>query len=427
MRALRCLILVAVISLLQLRAVHAQLLRPMAGADQVHTVQDGETLYSLAHDNHLSLEHVSISNRLPMQLEIPVGTIVTLPTRHVLPANPPRDGLVLNVPERAIFFFRHGHFVNYYPVAVGRIGFLTPRGNFRIIEKTKDPTWVPPAWAEVHEPIGPGSKNPLGDRWIGTSATRVGIHGTQSPYSIGMVISHGCIRMYPDQVRELYDQVYVGMPVRIEYETAKLGVDRETGNVYLATFPDIYHLQDPVAEATREIRAAGLSDKISPQRIRELAIGNFRATPIVGSDFVATVGDERVHLTVEPIVRGQTLWLPAEFLRQIGLQVRPSDAGLLTVSNGNDQMLMSVKTALPPPVEPPDTRGTLVTDASGKTVRQIQVEDGKPVSTAYRYNGHTYVCADDVFDYFNLKYDWQVARQSLTLSRPIEAARAAAP
>jgi L,D-transpeptidase ErfK/SrfK len=421
-------LLFVVLSVLLLCAVpvRAQALRPIVGEDVIHEVGPGENLYTLAHDHHLGLEHITYANKLPMQLEIPQGTIVTLPTRRILPSHPPADGMVLNIPERGIYLFRHGQFVDFFPVAVGRLGFLTPRGNFHIIEKIKNPTWYPPSWADVHKPIGPGKDNPLGDRWMGTSATRVGIHGTCSPYSIGMCISHGCIRCYPDQVRELFEQVRVGMPIRIEYETAKVGIDPGSGNVYLATFPDVYHLQDPVAEAIRKVRAAGLLGKIPVERIRALASASFRAMALVGSDFVARLDDREVPLRVAPLVRGETLWLPAEFLRQMGMTV-VADEDRLTVDRGADQMLLDLRRASPPAIEPADPRGRVVTDASGRPVQEIVVEDGKPVSTAYLWKGHAYVRADDLFDYFGYKYDWKIARQMLSISTPHPSVQGVAP
>ena len=84
---------------------------------------------------------------------------------------------------------------------------------------SKDPTWIPPdsPWAKGLEPIPAGPGNPLGTRWIGTSAPGVGIHGTPSDWSIGTHASHGCIRMHIWQVEQLYEYVKVGMPVIIHW------------------------------------------------------------------------------------------------------------------------------------------------------------------------------------------------------------------
>lgn len=393
----------------------AQALRPVVGVDTVRVVGPMDTLYSLAHAARLGLEHVVASNALPMRLEIPEGTVVTLPTRRVLPACPPANGIVLNVPERGIYFFLGGRFVQFFPVAVGRLGFLTPRGSFRVIEKIKDPTWYPPAWADERAPVGPGDKNPLGDRWIGTSATRVGIHGTQSPYSIGMCISHGCIRMYPDHVRALFDQVSLGMPVRIEYETAKLGVDGRTGMVYLATFPDVYHLRDPYAEAMRKVREAGLLGQVSPRAVRERASAQFRAVALMGSDFIVRVDGQRLSLPIDPLGRGRLLWLPAAFLGALGLRVDDGPRGVLVVARGDDEMRLSVRDGLPPLQVSEPLQGELVEGPDGP-VQRVVVGPGDIVSTACRWQGRLYVRADDVLDFFEMRHEWRVAERTLVVS-----------
>jgi len=104
-----------------------------------------------------------------------------------------------------------------FPVAVGMPGHSTPYGNFHVIEMQKNPTWFPPnsPWAAGLGPVPPGSGNPLGTRWIGTSAPAIGMHGTPSPGTIGTRASHGCIRMYIRDAERLYSQVSIGTPVYI--------------------------------------------------------------------------------------------------------------------------------------------------------------------------------------------------------------------
>jgi lipoprotein-anchoring transpeptidase ErfK/SrfK len=104
-----------------------------------------------------------------------------------------------------------------YPIAVGTSSHPTPVGNFRVIQKQVNPTWFPPSspWAAGLGPVPPGPSNPLGTRWIGTSAPAIGMHGTPVPSSIGTRASHGCIRMYMRDVERLYSQVSIGTPVYI--------------------------------------------------------------------------------------------------------------------------------------------------------------------------------------------------------------------
>jgi lipoprotein-anchoring transpeptidase ErfK/SrfK len=106
-----------------------------------------------------------------------------------------------------------------FGVAIGMPGHETPTGSFHVVDKRKNPTWLPPdsPWAKGLGPIPPGPGNPLGTRWIGTSAPGVGIHGTPADWSIGSAASHGCLRMHIPEVETLYEDVVVGMPVDIHY------------------------------------------------------------------------------------------------------------------------------------------------------------------------------------------------------------------
>ena len=104
-----------------------------------------------------------------------------------------------------------------FGIAVGQPAYPTPSGTFSIVTKQLNPTWFPPSspWAAGLGPVPPGVSNPLGTRWMGTSAPAIGIHGTPIPGSIGTAASHGCIRMHISDAEYLYDQIEVGTPVRI--------------------------------------------------------------------------------------------------------------------------------------------------------------------------------------------------------------------
>lgn len=104
-----------------------------------------------------------------------------------------------------------------FPIAVGTSTHPTPSGNFRIVSKQVNPTWFPPSspWAAGLGPVPPGVDNPLGTRWMGTSAPAIGLHGTPVSSSIGTRASHGCIRMYIGDAERLFDLVEIGTPVII--------------------------------------------------------------------------------------------------------------------------------------------------------------------------------------------------------------------
>jgi lipoprotein-anchoring transpeptidase ErfK/SrfK len=105
-----------------------------------------------------------------------------------------------------------------FPVATGQAIYPTPRGDFHIVVKWKNPWWYPPvndSWAKGLKPVPPGPSNPLGTRWMGISSPGVGIHGTDAPSSIGYSASHGCIRMQVPDAEWLFEQVDIGTSVHI--------------------------------------------------------------------------------------------------------------------------------------------------------------------------------------------------------------------
>ncbi|MEI6448636.1 MAG: L,D-transpeptidase family protein [Actinomycetes bacterium] len=125
--------------------------------------------------------------------------------------------IIVDLGDLHIYLYRDGQLVKSYPVAVGQPAYPTPTGAYSIVNMQMDPTWLPPNsdWAKNAVPIPPGPNNPLGTRWIGTSAPGIGIHGTPDDSSIGSYASHGCIRMHIPDVEDLYTRVVVGMPVII--------------------------------------------------------------------------------------------------------------------------------------------------------------------------------------------------------------------
>lgn len=123
--------------------------------------------------------------------------------------------IVVTLSKFRLALYRDGKVVKTFKVAIGAPGFATPTGSYHVVNKQVDPSWFPPdsPWAKGLGPIPPGPGNPLGTRWIGTSAPAIGIHGTYASGSIGTAASHGCIRMNIPDVEELYEEVAVGMPV----------------------------------------------------------------------------------------------------------------------------------------------------------------------------------------------------------------------
>lgn len=138
------------------------------------------------------------------------GTVVAFPPEAQA------THLVIRRDERKLYVYHHEATLASYPVAVGRPGWETPIGSFQITTMLKHPSWTHPFTREV---IPPGSENPLGDMWVGfwtNGEIDIGFHGTPDRESVGRAISHGCIRMYNEDIRELSEQIAVGIPVIIE-------------------------------------------------------------------------------------------------------------------------------------------------------------------------------------------------------------------
>jgi L,D-transpeptidase ErfK/SrfK len=242
----------------------SQDIRKIVGRNVVHTVKSGENMLTIAQRYGLAVDHLAFANGYsPLSVTLPLGEKLIVPGERVLPKNPPSNGLVLNLPERGLYLFRGGKFDRFVPVSIGdEEGFQTPTGQYHIIERITNPTWYPPAWAEEKKPVGPGPDNPLGTHWIGLSLTRTGIHGTNQPLNVGNSVTHGCIRAYPKTIKKLYGDVKVGWPIRIEYETAKLGRGIG-GRTKLVTFPDVYKKKDPV-KTTAQLLGGRVPDNLRP-------------------------------------------------------------------------------------------------------------------------------------------------------------------
>ncbi len=161
---------------------------------------------------------ISVKTPNPDPLELPpLGDAYKFIPPVPTPTNPLQEvHLVLRLRERRVYVYRKDEVQTSYPVAVGKEGWETPTGNFKVIQMIKDPSWEHPWTGEV---VPPGPDNPLGTRWIGfwtDGKNVIGFHGTPNPESVGRPASHGCVRMYDKDVQALFEKVAVGTPVIVE-------------------------------------------------------------------------------------------------------------------------------------------------------------------------------------------------------------------
>jgi L,D-transpeptidase ErfK/SrfK len=174
------------------------------------------------------------------------GARVVLPTQFMLPPGP-RQGVVINLPEYRLYYFPKGSgTVMTFPIGIGRTGFQTPAATTKIVAKIVNPTWYPTkAHREEHAELGdvlpsavpPGPDNPLGHLAIQLTLPGYFLHGTNKPFGVGQRVSHGCVRLYPDDIQSFADAVPIGMEVRII--DAPIKVSWLEGTLWLEAHPPL--------------------------------------------------------------------------------------------------------------------------------------------------------------------------------------------
>jgi L,D-transpeptidase ErfK/SrfK len=172
------------------------------------------------------------------------NTPVVLPTRLILP-DAAKQGLVINIAEMRLFYYPkvaegETQRVISHPIGIGREGWATPLGKARITQKVKDPSWTPPesirkehaAMGDILPRVVPaGPDNPLGAYAMRLSMPGYLLHGTNKPYGVGLRVSHGCIRLFPEDIEHLFGIIPSNTPVEIVYQPHKAGV--RNGQLYL--------------------------------------------------------------------------------------------------------------------------------------------------------------------------------------------------
>jgi L,D-transpeptidase ErfK/SrfK len=169
------------------------------------------------------------------------GTEVVIPSRFILP-DAPREGIVVNLPEHRLYYYPpvpagQPRIVRTYPISTGKMDWKTPLGATRVVAKQERPNWYPPKSVRLeHEAKGdplpafipPGPDNPLGEYALrlGIPGGSYLIHGTNRPAGVGMQVTHGCIRMYPEDISEFFTMIPVNTKVNLIDQTTKVGWSR---------------------------------------------------------------------------------------------------------------------------------------------------------------------------------------------------------
>ncbi|MEE9423310.1 MAG: L,D-transpeptidase family protein [Gammaproteobacteria bacterium] len=238
----------------------------VVGKIQVATAHHNDTLPEIARYYDLGYEEIVAANP-DVDVWLPgEGTQVVLPTQFMLP-DVPREGLVLNLASMRLFYFPKPEpgkppEVITHPIGIGREGWQTPEGLMKITQKKVKPAWTVPKSvlkerAAAGDPLPPivasGPDNPLGDFAMRLSDPLYLIHGTNKPYGVGIRISHGCVRLYPEDIERLFPQVPKGTQVRIINQPYVAGLHK--GQLYL-------EVHQPLAE-----QAKRLGKSLKPMKI----------------------------------------------------------------------------------------------------------------------------------------------------------------
>ncbi len=203
------------------------------------------------------------------------GTDVLVPSMYVIP-KAPRDGIVINTAEMRIYYFNGkdasgAKRLLTFPISIGREQWVTPKGRTTVVGKVKNPAWHPPkSIRKEHAEEGDilptvvpaGPDNPLGTHALLLGIDGYLIHGTDKPFGIGMRVTHGCIRMYPEDIVTMFNATPVGTPVYIVNQPIKVGI--ASGNIYLEVHP---HLEEEQVAAGEELYSTAV--KLILERVKD--------------------------------------------------------------------------------------------------------------------------------------------------------------
>ena len=256
----------------------------LIGTASSYSVIKGDTIRLVAAKLGVSHQYLVKTNKIDEKAYLKIGQKLVYNNRKIVPQRM-KNGIVVNIPDRTLYYFRQGKLTISLPVALGvavkseKYDWKTPTGKFKITAKMKDPTWHVPSsiqsemedqGKEVITSIPPGTTNPLGKYAIKTSIPGILIHSTTKPWSIYSFASHGCIRVYPEQMEGFFKEIKVNTPGEIIYKPVKLAVTEE-GRVFLEVHRDVYRKSNNLAaEAKLLIEKHNLSAQVDWQKVETI-------------------------------------------------------------------------------------------------------------------------------------------------------------
>ncbi len=192
-----------------------------------YVTREDDTLLDLARWNGLGYTERIAANRGIDPWVPGVGVKLTIPGAHILPDGP-REGLILNLADQRLYVFNAADgSVESVPIGIGRSAWGTPTGRTEVVRKRANPTWYVPKSIRAEDPelpavVPPGPDNPLGQFAIYLGWPSYLLHGTNEPYGVGRRVSHGCVRLYPEDIARLFLEIPIGLPVTVVDQEVKL-------------------------------------------------------------------------------------------------------------------------------------------------------------------------------------------------------------
>jgi L,D-transpeptidase ErfK/SrfK len=280
MRILKFIFLLLIFTVLSFTSVSAEVYsyskdNTVIGTVKTHKVNGNESLIEIARNFRLGYNEIVDANPALDPFLPGNNSTVNIPTMWILPDVPSYEGIAINISEMRLYYFfkqKKVSLVRTFPIGIGDEGNDTPVGTFKIIEKIVNPSWhVPESIKKERRPglpdiVPPGPENPLGTHALRLSLGSYLIHGTNRPWAVGRRVTHGCIRLYPEDIPRLFQMVPKGTKVTIVRQPVKVGI--KDNKVYIEVHKDDYGKStNYFNEAVELLRKKGLLKKVSTEKL----------------------------------------------------------------------------------------------------------------------------------------------------------------
>ena len=259
----------------------------LIGATSTHVVQPDESLIEIARDRDVGFNEIVAANPDLDPFVPGTGARVVIPTAWILPREVAPGIVAVNLSEMRLYYSfspdgKSAPVLVTFPIGIGDEGWETPVGTFEVVERLVNPAWHVPASIQKENPDLPpvvpaGPDNPLGTHALRLSSRTILIHGTNLPYAIGRKASHGCLRLYPEDIVQFFPLVPRGARVLIVREPVKVGVKGD--RVFVEVHEDSMAMVDTALRARQLLFERGLLERVSKGKL-ERALDRKSGLPV---------------------------------------------------------------------------------------------------------------------------------------------------